>query len=270
LEWYNLLLVFFYMIVISLGLGSAWKRWRWLGLLPLVFSLGYSIATAIGRFSGWRYDLPADWIWYFYFGIGFAELLFHAALVLGAKAEQVFRPERREDANIVRTQTKRPFQEIGSLVVLFAFIGSFPWLIENIASPRYTDQSQTALEEKMAALPNAPTFDELSAFASQPETFLQMGRVLYPRFFSKNDGLASTNPWPAYAFHDFPRIGFLLLNQTNVSVVFPTKKIAEFPHAAAAIVLGCQRDGYVEARWVAFPALDLVYSSDPLKESCSP
>ena len=97
-----------------------------------------------------------------------------------------------------------------------------------------------------------------------------MGRVLYPRFFSKNDGLASTNPWPAYAFHDYPRIGFLLLNQTNISVVFPTKKIAQFPHAADAIILGCQRDGYVEARWVAFPELDTVYSSDPLHGNLFP
>jgi hypothetical protein len=62
----------------------------------------------------------------------------------------------------------------------------------------------------------------------------------------------------------------LLLNQTSVSVVFPTKKLAEFPHAADAIILGCQRDGYVEARWVAFPELGAIYSSEQLPETCSP
>ena len=82
--------------------------------------------------------------------------------------------------------------------------------------------------------------------------------------------ILTANPWPAYAFHDFPRIGFLLLDQTNVSVVFPTKKIAGFPHAADVIILGCQRDGYIEARWVALPELDTVYSSDPITETCSP
>src|SRR6266508_653294 len=176
LEWYNLLLVGFYLVVISFGLGSAWKRWRWIGLLPLAFSLGYSIATAIGRFSGWRYDLPADWIWYFYFGIGFAELLLQAALVFGAKVEQVFRAERRENVTVVRTQTKRPFQEIDFLAILFAFIGAFPWLIENIGSPPYPDQSQANLEAKITSLANAPTIDEVSNFASQPEVFMQMGR----------------------------------------------------------------------------------------------
>ena len=75
LEWYNLVLLIFYLATIALGFAAAWKRWRWLGLLPFAFSMGYALATAVGRFSGWRYDLPADWIWYFYFAIGFAELL---------------------------------------------------------------------------------------------------------------------------------------------------------------------------------------------------
>ena len=279
LEWYNLLLVIFYLIMIAFGLGSAWKRWHWIGFLPLAFSLGYSIATAIGRFSGWRYDLPADWIWYFYSGIGFAELLLQAALVFGAKEEKVCRTERREAVFFVRMQStlapgaragERGFQEFAFFALLFVFIGALPWLIENIAAPRYPDQSQASLEEKIATLSNAPSIDQLSMFAEQPGTFMQMGRVLYPRFFSKNDGLASANPWPAYAFHDYPRIGLVLLNQTNVSVVFPTKKIAGFPHAADVIILGCQHDGYVEASWVAFPELDTIYSSDPLTETCSP
>ena len=268
LEWYNLILVIFYVVIISFGLGSAWTRWRWIGLLPLVFSIGYSLATAIGRFSGWRYDLPADWIWYFYFGIGFAELLLQAALLFGAQAEQVFRAAKSQPGEW-NGAVMKPVQLI-FLALIFASIGALPWIIENIASPRYTNQSQGNLEAKITSLSNAPTIDKINMFTSRPGAFLQTGRVLYPRFFSKNDGLASANPWPAYAFHDYPRIGFLLLNQASVSVVFPTKKISEFPHAADVIVLGCQRDGYIEARWVAFPELDSVYSSEQLTETCSP
>jgi hypothetical protein len=280
LEWYNLLLVIFYLVVISFGLGSAWKRWRWMGLLPLAFSAGYSLATAIGRFSGWRYDLPADWIWYFYFGIGLAELLLQSALLFGANDRSSRRPlrsiplgQRRvnhlEDS-IGGDNRKRPFPQLIFFALLFAFVGGLPWIAENIASPRYLHQSQAALEEKIVALSNAPTIDEINTFISRPNTFMQMGRVLYPRFFSKNDGLASANPWPAYAFHDYPRIGFLLLNQSSVSIVFPTKKIAEFPHAADVIVLGCQHEDYVEAHWVAFPELDSVYSSEQLTDTCTP
>lgn len=268
LEWYNLILIIFYLLIISFGLGSAWKRWRWLGLLPLAFSLGYALATAIGRFSGWRYDLPADWIWYFYFGIGFAEVLLKAALLFGAKEEKTFRTERSDERQ--QGMQSKPGQEVILFAILFVVIGALPWAVENIAPPRYTDQSEGSLEARVTSLSNAPTIDQINAFASQPGAFMQTGRVLYPRFFSKNDGLASANPWPAYAFHDYPRIGFLLLNQTSVSVVFPTKRISEFPHAADVIVLGCQRDGYVEARWIAFPELDSVYSNQSFSETCSP
>jgi len=268
LEWYNLILVIFYLVIISFGLGSVWKHWRWIGLVPLVFSLGYSLATAIGRFSGWRYDLPADWIWYFYFSMGFAELLIQAALLFGARAEQGLPSVESSPANGSGMQ-KRPIPVI-LFALIFAFIGALPWMIENIAPPRYPDQSHGDLEAKIISQSNVTTNNMIKIFASQPGAFLQTGRVLYPRFFSKNDGLASANPWPAYAFHDYPRIGFLLLNQTSVSVVFPTKKISEFPHAADVIVLGCQRDGYVEARWVAFPELNSVYSSELLTETCSP
>jgi hypothetical protein len=277
LEWYNLVLVIFYLAVIALGLGASWKRWRWIGLLPLAFGFGYALATAIGRFSGWRYDLPADWVWYFYFGIGFAELLLQAALLFGVTEEKILRalPNEKAAQMEMRLTTgaragERVLQELFLLGIVFALIGSLPWLAENIASPHYTDQSQSTLEEKLLAFSKAPGGDEIKAFASQPDIVLQTGRILYPRFFSKNDGLASANPWPAYAFHDYPRIGFLLLNQTSTFVVFPTKKLTDFPHAADVIIAGCQRDGYVEARWVAFPDLDTVYTSTNETETCSP
>jgi len=95
--------------------------------------------------------------------------------------------------------------------------------------------------------------------------------VLYPRSFSRDKGLASTNPWPAYEVRDYPRLGFLLLNQRTISAVFPGRlESMPFPHAADAVVLGCQREDFVEVRLIAFPELDTVYLSAPLTETCSP
>ncbi len=273
LEWYNVVLVILYLVVIALGLGSAWKRWRWIGLLPLAFSSGYALATAIGRFSGWRYDLPADWVWYFYFGIGFAELLHQAAILFGAKEEEPFRAERSGAQSTLAPGARageRSWKRLSGIAILFALIGALPWLIKTIASPHYADTDQTALQQQIASVSNAPPGDQINAFVSQPEAFIQTGRVLYPRFFSKENGLASANPWPAYALREYPRIGFLLLNQSSVSVVFPTKRLPEFPHAQDAIVVGCQQDDYVEARWVLFPESDSVYTSEEFPETCSP
>jgi len=113
--------------------------------------------------------------------------------------------------------------------------------------------------------------EEITTFASQPEAVVEMGRLLYPRFFSRNNGLSSANPWPAYAERDFPRMGFLLLNQGTRSAVFRTRQNTDsFPHASDAIILGCQREDYVEVRLIAFPETGVTYVSTSLTESCSP
>ena len=265
LEWYNLLLIVIYLAMIAIGLGAAWRRWNWIGLLPLVFSMGYALATAVGRFSGWRYDLPADWVWYFYFGIGFAELLLQAALSFGATEETVVRA-----SYLPLSEHSR--QRISALILpalFFAFISALPWIAKNISSPRYIEQSEEMLAGRLASIREAPTIDEINAFISQSGAFIQTGRVLYPRFFGKEDGLASANPWPAYAIRDYPRMGFLLLNDSSHYVVLPTKRLPQFPHAQDAIIVGCQTEDYVEAHWIVFPGLDSIYSSELPTETCS-
>jgi hypothetical protein len=266
LEWYNVVLIVVFLAVIAIGLGAAWRRWRWIGWLPLVFSLGYALATAVGRFSGWRYDLPADWVWYFYFGIGFAELLLQAALGFGAREEAIVGQSNIPAVEPIRLQI--PGLTLAAL--LFAFISALPWLARNIASPWYAERPEHRLAESLASLDGVPTSDEIDAFLAQPGASIQAGRVLYPRFFGKEDGLASANPWPAYAIRDYPRMGFLLLNQSSQYMVLPTKRLPDFPHAQDAVILGCRAEGYVEARWVIFPDLGSVYSSEAPVERCSP
>jgi hypothetical protein len=267
LEWYNLVLLIVYLTVIAIGLGAAWRSWSWMGLLPLAFSAGYTLATAIGRFSGWRYDLPADWIWYFYFGIGFAELLRHAASMFGIEQVRLTVPDGQN-----RAATLQPLRGWTGLSLAFVFIliSASPWLIKNISAPRYSEQSPAILAAKITSISGAPASEEIQAFAAQPGAFIRAGRVLYPRSFSRDRGLASTNPWPAYAVRNYPRLGFLLLNQQSISAVFPGRINSSFPHAADAIVLGCQRNDYVEVRLIAFTELDTVYLSAPLTETCSP
>jgi hypothetical protein len=208
LEWYNFLLIIVYLVIIALGLGSAWRRWHWIGLLPLGFSFGYALATAIGRFSGWRYDLPADWVWYFYFGIGIAELLLQVTLLFGmgdswsSGTERAYR-DLREQLPV--------FPQLLVFTALFALIGALPWLAEGIASPRYSDQSPNFLEQKMVSVPNTLAREEIDAFLSRPESFLQTGKLLYPRFLSKNNRISSASPLASHTRHvDYPRIGFLL------------------------------------------------------------
>jgi hypothetical protein len=263
LAWYNLALVLLYLAVIALGLGSAWRRGRWLGLLPLAFNVGYSAATAIGRFSGWRYDLPADWVPYFYFSIGFAELLVMAAVLLGAKQPGSGFPI----PSVLIRETRG--RDLLPAALLFVFIGSLPWIATGFSAPHYSDQSAAALTVKLSQVPGAPAAAEIEAFLSQPEAVLTQGRLLYPRYFYRGVGMSSANAWPAYATRNFPRQGFLLLNQTLTDAYFPTKDALDFPQVADVILLACQREDYLEVRLIAFPETDKSHLAAPLAEPCA-
>jgi hypothetical protein len=271
MEWdgtlarYNLLLIIFYLAIIALGIGAAWNRLRWIGLTPLAFSLGYALSNGIARFSSWRYNLPGDWIAYFYFGIGAIEILSQASQLFGVNRSKLFLARYPE----LGKETLRPRHLF--FVSAFVLVGALPWIAEGFASPRYIDQSVSMLGQKMTAISNAPSQMDIQAFTSQPESFFEMGRVLYPRFFTRGKGIVSSNPWPAYEVKDYPRFGFMLLNRSITSAVFPSRNdTITFPHAADAIILGCMREDYVEVRLIAFPDLDVLHISAPLTEPCSP
>ncbi|GAB4504902.1 MAG: hypothetical protein Fur0043_18970 [Anaerolineales bacterium] len=259
LKWNNILLLISYLIIIAIGLGAAWKRWRWGGVLPLVFSLGYALANGIGRFSGWRYDLPADWVAYFYFGIGVAEILMWVSWVFGA-------PQRNSDVLPSLAPPSRPVY-FAAYALGFALLGALPWIARGINTPRYPVLSSAAIQERLSQLPAVQSLgvaaDDLQRFASQPGTVALIGRPLYPRTFPRGAGLSSSNPWQAYAIRDYPRLGFLLLNENVREIVLPIKQnqVTNI-HAMDALVLGCERGAYVEARLVAFPNDGLAYLSD--------
>lgn len=265
LEWHNRILIIVYLGVISLGLGSAWRRWRWLGLLPLSFSLGYAFATAISRFSSWRYDFPADWISYFYFGLGFSELLRMSAGMFERNPRVADVPETD------KFPVSRGRASVTLMAVFFILVGGVPWVIKGIASPHYPDQSENFLLSKVESIVAEPAREEVAAFNSQPKSFFQTGRLLYPRYFSSHRGLTSANPSPAYAIRFYSRLGFYLLNQESTPIVMPMDAMPpSVPHASDVIVLGCQREGYVEARLIVFMDENLVYSGEPLSEPCQP
>jgi hypothetical protein len=260
LEWYNVILFLFYLAVIALGLAAAWKRWRWAGLLPLAYNLGYTLGTAVSRYSGWRYDFPADWISYFYFGIGFAEIVILIAGLFGTSEDSP------QESVVDEHRVPLPVY-----FATFALIGALPWMAEKISSPRYADQSPVSLTAQVTLLSNSPTRAEIQTFVSQPDAYIGTGRVLYPRYFSRDRGMFSANPWPAYEMRDYPRLGFLLINQRVVQAIFPSRGAPEpFPHAADAIVLGCWKEDYLEVRMIAFPEQDAILVSAPLSETCSP
>ncbi|HNQ93575.1 MAG TPA: hypothetical protein PKK96_04805 [Anaerolineales bacterium] len=258
LEWYNLALLICYLAIIAIGLGAAWHRFKWVGLTLLAFNVGYALANGISRFSSWRYNLPVDWIVYFYFGVGAMEILAWVASFFGANISKMFSISTVE----LKQETFKPKQIL--LVGAFVLLGSLPWLAEGIAQPRYTS---TAEELKAQVVAHDPA---LTQFLSQPNSLILEGETLYPRFFRRNDGIFSTTPWAIYSVRDFSRLGFIVLNDSADSVIFPADSPIKLTHGADVIVVGCQRENYVEARWLFFPELNETYQTESLNDLCEP
>ncbi len=262
LTWYNLLLVVLYLAIIAMGLGSAWKRLSWLGLAPLIFSLGYAIANGISRFSGWRYDFPADWISYFYFGIGIAEILSLTALLFGASDQRLF---TRIDTN----QHDLKFDPRSAFPVLagFVLIGALPWIAEHALPSQKPQPPNVVIVEHVSQVPvvqsSQLTQDQLNRFLvdnTSPKAEVLQGWILYPRFYGRGQGIAQAHPSPAYESRDYPRLGFLLMTNQITPIVFPSKQVPmNFPDAGKVIVFGCDRSDYLEARVIVFPEQNLIF-----------
>jgi hypothetical protein len=262
LAWYNLALLIIYLAIIAVGLGSAWRRARWLGLLPLAVNIGYALSNAISRFSSWRYNMPVDWIVYFYFALGIMEILGSIILLFGVKIEKIF------PANIqpeVKPITVRDFRPQYILFVLgFMFVGATPWLAKGNASPRYT-----STQEQLIAKLESSGYDrkEIRAFLSQPQSVLLEGRMLYPRMYRRDEGMRSANPWPAYKVREYPRMSFILLNEKRYDSIFPTKDLLNFPQGADVILLACQQEDRLEVRTITFD--NKIFQSAPLLQPCT-
>jgi hypothetical protein len=262
LEWYNLLLVIFYLAVLAIGFSTTWRRVGWIALVPLAFNLGYAIANGISRFSSWRYNLPVDWVFYFYFAIGIIEVLGGLALLFGAKAEKIFSSAIQPEPKPITLRDFRP--QLVLIIFSFMLIGATPWLAKEFAQPRYT-ASQTDLVAKLTV--RGYDAKEIQEFLSQPGTVLMEGRMLYPRLYSRNKGLASAHPWPAYVTRDYSRIGFIMINNDRYDLIFITKEALNFPQGADAIVLACQGDEFLNVRVIDFGGQ--TFQSAPLSQPCN-
>ena len=231
--------------------------------MPLAFNLGYALSNGVARFSGWRYDLPADWIAYFYFGIGFAEFLILLVSLFGVAEEK-----------IITAQTKKKKEKIVNILnlrsillpsFLFLSIGFSPIILEENISPHFDSLSEQELIAKIA-----PASSEIESFAMQENARVLMGRLIYPRFYAKGNGLASAHPWPAYGVQDFSRMGFTLINEKSTQVIFPVKHMpAEFPTGVDAILLGCQNERYLEARLIYLMDNEKILLSEKNMISCN-
>jgi hypothetical protein len=226
--------------ILAFGVGMAWKRARLAGLAPLLLFLAYQLANTLGRTSGGRYVGPVDWVVLVYYLFGLVEI---AILVLALFTRKTPAEESTPalPSDEFRWPTASPWKVAG-ILGLFALIGLSPTWTEALYQPRYTDETQAAA---LASLQEAGYFEEtgftsaqLDEFLAQRPARLAFGRVLYPRFYSKDKG----EPDSAYPYRTltYPRLAFkLLMPNDSLGILLPSQKIRLFPNGADAIIIGC-------------------------------
>lgn len=248
----NAPILILFLLPIVLGMSAARNRAGIAGLLPFFLGSIYLLLTAAGRYSGWRFALPADWFCYFYFALGIGETAYQIASALGGKRDLLLSVSAADPSK----QPAYP-AAVAGILILFLILGAAPALCGRIIPQQiFTQSSGENIRAMETILADHPAEQEqLSGLLSDPENSVISGRIIYPRFFYAHEGLSSGHPWTAYKIRDFSRLGFVLLNQENHDVILPVGETPAFiPNAADIFVIGREnKEGYFLADAVIIP-----------------
>ena len=207
-------LLFFYMLLFTIGLVAAWKKERWLGLLPLGTSFFYNLWTALFFAGGVRFSFPVDWVYFFYQMLGLVTLTNFVFTGLGTNIKHRERALGREPA------PQRSWGNIAAIIFICAAGLSLP-LSEIIVPDQYPHKTQA----EMWSTVNAKTDTSLDE-----SLILIEGRALYPRYFPANEGISQTDK-PGYDASPESRLVFEVAGQATGRVIFPIQNEPEYiPH----------------------------------------
>jgi hypothetical protein len=243
----DLLILLLNLFVIAIGVGSAWYRWQFLGLLPLVINVAYSLSNAVARNSGWRYILPVDWVGYFYFSLGILQLF---ALFLALLGRYHF---VEKSMPVEKFSVKYGFRQGASVGVLFLVLGLAVPFSERAFPELYPVETQVQVASEILSSPSLQNSGvdskALSSFLNSENAVLVHGRALYPRYYYSGQGELG-NGWAALKMREGGRFTFLVIQADGMRQVMLrlSKPPANFPNASSVLIAGCRNpEGFIDA-----------------------
>lgn len=270
------------LLFIAFGISVTWKRHRYLGLVPLLVNLVYSLSNALARISGWRFILPGDWAGILYYGIGISEVsLWLLSFYSGGRLEATTlsnstRYTQLESSTNERASSLWPSPKVlvGTMLLILLF-GSVLPIAEVVIPTRYPYRSKA---ESFKFLMGLSAWKELpkesktllETFSEDKQSVLLSGRAFYPRYYEAGKG--EPRSWPDFISRKCERLEFFLVGPENAHVILPLKSVpANFPNGSEVIVLGYQAEDYLDSSAVFYlnsPSSTLLRSSIPFF-SCS-
>ena len=243
-------------ILIAFGLAICLRRNPLLGLIPLVILISYSLGNAMLRFSGWRFNLPVDWVSSLYLSVGISQLLIMAINYLAGRS-LIAGFIRADDGEVKQSKLDRQSSRILiSLGAALLLLGLMIPLSEALIPVRYAIDDQFAARENFLANPLT------SSLATEEGIEIRIGRAVYPRYFEADSGEVGTSV-AAFEKRDFGRIGFFLVGPLSQSVILPSKNnTLILAHSSDVAILGCRVDGYFVAYAIRVGVSRDIYFAD--------
>jgi hypothetical protein len=235
------------LVMISIGLAVVWKRQDIVGLIPLGISIFYSLSTAVGRYSGWRLILPADWVVFLYFSVGMGQItLWLQKFYCNRHKENIEDVDRDSTWNRIKSLPQKmtpPARSGIILAVILLSVGLIPVFVDGLVPQRYDRKSKKVLLVSLSLYGEK----EIDHFVADENAVVVEGRALYPRYYRAGEGEPGGG-WAAFAERDYDRLGFSLIGAERGGVIMPMEEPpGTFPHASDVIVVGCQNEEFIDA-----------------------
>jgi hypothetical protein len=212
------------------------------------------LALGLARTSGGRYIVPADWVTYFYFGLGLVQV-----------GQWVVRLWQPIDAGALRLPVVVPAHEAGygagrwrnglTVVLAVFLVGLSLPLSSKFFSNPYQVQTRSGeiniLAEDGALEKLGYTSQDITSFTRSPGSFIGYGRALFPRYLNYQ-----TDAYAKEIYNDLPKqaphlVFEMIVPYASYTISLPLENSpAYFPNASDVIVLGCKADNYVDSRVV--------------------
>jgi hypothetical protein len=199
------------------------------------------MANALGRTSGGRYIVPADWIIAFYFALGLIECI----LILRKPADVP-----TAGPTTVRS-TAPAWRGIAAVAAQILVLAAILPLIELPFPRRYlpldsnADPGNSQVLNEIAVSTGYSRAD-LSAFLKTDAAAVLLGRAMYPRYFSYAAAIQA--PEDSLTSVGYPRLEFQFIGPPGDDIIVLSGPLpARFPNASDAVVLGCRQDRHIEA-----------------------
>ena len=247
------------LLLVAVGMVSAWRRVRFIGLLPWAGHFGYTLVNALVRNSGGRYILPVDWVGMLYLAIGMGQLsLWLYAKFWGGQlpSEMVAAPGREEQPETEVGRAPLGRGTLPGIALAILLLGSILPISEKIVPQRYPAAQLTARFQELVQSPRLTPQqqDMLTRWQNNGGVVIQ-GRALYPRF-QQADSDEDITPCSPFSPCASPRVDFYTVGPYNGGVILLQAGAPEqFPNGSDVVIFGCMK-GWREVEAVAVAVYD--------------